>query len=652
MLKWLGRVLSQAIPARPPKDPARYEELKEKGALHLNVEQFDDAIACFERALELRPDLPEAHFNLGVAYKGAGRLDQALARYQHALTLQPDFAAALCNASVVLKAFGKLRESIDYLRRAIAARPGLADAHYNLGAVMLELGDADQAADCFRAAAAAQPDHGEALFHLGVLARQQGSLVESAGYFRRFVEAHSERADAHWMLGSVLLEQGKPELAAAHLRSALALRHDFAEAHADLGLALFAQGNFLQAEISCRAALALKPDLVPAHVNLGLVLEHGFGNPDEAINCFREALRLQPDHVDANANLGTACQELGRLDEAAEHFELALRLAPENANANMARAVLNLLRGRFEDGWQQYEWRRPQAQEIHRRFTFPAWDGSPLAGRSILIYAEQGIGDQIMFASCLPEVIAQARHCVIECSSKLGPIFHRSFPAAAVHGGTEDAPSDWLAAADRVELQLPVGSLPRFFRRTLQEFPRHGGYLRADPAKVRKWRARLDALGGATKVGISWRGGMPMSGTVRRSLDLECLLPILRVRDTCFIDLQYTDCREESEGLAARHGIRVHRWPEAIEDYDDTAALVCALDLTVSVCTALVHLGGALGRPVWVMAPFCPEWRYGFRGETMPWYPSVRIFRQPEYGRWDPVIETVAARLAQLICGR
>ena len=182
-------------------------------------------------------------------------------------------------------------------------------------------------------------------------------------------------------------------------------------------------------------------------------------------------------------------------------------------------------------------------------------------------------------------------------------------------------------------------------RNRQEDFPRHGGYLRAAPDRTAAWKARLAALGPGLKVGLSWQGGTQLSRSALRSLTLDRLLPVLRVDGVHFVDLQYTDTARERAALERERGISVVHWPEAITDYDETAALVAALDLVVSVCTAVVHLTGALGRPAWVMTPFSPEWRYGRAGGSMAWYPSVRLIRQTGYGVWEPVIATVAEQL-------
>jgi hypothetical protein len=331
-------------------------------------------------------------------------------------------------------------------------------------------------------------------------------------------------------------------------------------------------------------------------------------------------------------------------------YEKALALDSGAVQAHLNRANLWLLLGNYERGWPEYEWRTriDELAAAYQRFPMPRWDGSSLAGRTLLVHAEQGLGDEIMYASCLPEVIAQARHCVIECDDKLVSIFARSFPQATVRATAAGDTSEWLKHVPQVDVQIPAGSLPLHLRRKAADFPRERAYLKPDPARVARWSAKLAKLGPGLKIGLSWRGGVPMTGTILRSIPLERLLPLLRLEGVRFVSLQYGNAHNELDRLARRNGISIPHWPEAIDDYEETAALICALDLTLSVCTAVVHLGGALGRPVWTLAPLRPEARYGASGDTMPWYASVRMFRQPAFNEWDRVITAVAQELSAL----
>ena len=369
-----------------------------------------------------------------------------------------------------------------------------------------------------------------------------------------------------------------------------------------------------------------------------------------ALACFEAAQRLRADDPDLHDFRGSLYQELGRLPEALADYERALALRPVFALASFHQAMAQLLSGDFARGWEGYELRRLSAEYACALPGIPRWDGAPLAGRRLLVTREQWLGDEIMYASMLRELLAQARGIVLECDPRLVPLFRRSFPAATVFGTEPRGGLPASIAPASIDVQIEAGSLARLLRQSAADFPRHEGdmrgYLSAEPALVARWRARLAELGPGLKVGIAWTGGVRRTRRELRSLELEQLLPLLRVSGARFVSLQYTqDARDDIEALRARHGIDIAHWPEAIADYDQTAALAGAVDLVISVCTSLVHLGGALGRPVWVMVPVGPEWRYGNAGTGMPWYPSVRLFRQQAYRDWEPVIASVAAEL-------
>ena len=404
--------------------------------------------------------------------------------------------------------------------------------------------------------------------------------------------------------------------------------------------------RYEQARALAEDALARDPASYEAQLLVGRAHQK-LHRPERALEYFKAARHLRPDDAELHDFLGSLYQELGRLPEAFAEFDRALALRPDFALAAFHRAMARLLAGDFERGWDDYELRRLNAAPVPGAAGVPRWDGSALAGRTILVSREQGLGDEIMFASILPQLMTLAGHCVVECDPRLLATFRRSFPAATIAASMPGGGVAPDAAPRPIDVAIESGSLPRVFRRRAADFPRHGGYLRADPVQVDRWRGRLAALGPGLKVGLSWTGGVPMTRRALRSIPLDQLLPVLRVPGVRFVSLQYTaDARDDADALHARHGIRIEHWPEAIVDYQQSAALVGALDLVVSVCTSIVHLGGALGRPVWVLAPVSPEWRYGFKGDSMAWYPSVRIFRQSEYGVWTPVIAAVAHELA------
>jgi tetratricopeptide (TPR) repeat protein len=389
-------------------------------------------------------------------------------------------------------------------------------------------------------------------------------------------------------------------------------------------------------------AVARDPRAAESHLALALAWQKSH-EPVRALESCAVAERLQPGNPALHDLRGAALQELGRLDEAMAGYERALALDPGYVHARYHRGLLRLLRGEFALGWEDYELRRIDVHSaLHPSTTptgLPYWDGSPLDGRAILVRREQGLGDEIMFASLLPELSAGAGRVMLECDARLRGLFARSFPGIEVLG---EAPP----ASLRADVETGSASLARYLRRDAADFPSHGGYLAADPARVSRWRQRLSALGGGPKVGISWTGGVRRTRRALRSIPLRQWGPILAAPGMHFVSLQYTEgAAAELQEAAALHGSSAHHWPEAIADYEETAALVCSLDLVISVCTAVVHLAGALARPVWVLAPLSPEWRYGFSGAAMPWYPSARIFRQGADAQWAPVIDAIGTAL-------
>jgi Tfp pilus assembly protein PilF len=522
-----------------------------------------------------------------------------------------------------------------------------AEQHYELGRRMRAMGEPARAVTCFRKAIELDPAHVDARVDLASALLGLGAL-DLAEEAARGALAHDPRSTAALVnLGAALAGQGRFDEGAARYRDALAIDQVNLAALVNLAATCVQTRNLEEAERAARAAIQAAPDSADAHAALGNVrMEQR--DPAGAATAFREAIRLRPSAGDLN-NLGFALDLLGDFDGGMRAYEEALRAAPDDVTAHLGRAAGRLLQEDYAGGWEEYEWRQraPRYAPFYERFPLPRWEGGALAGKRILVYAEQGLGDELLFASCLSEVVAQAAHCVIDCEPRLERLFRRSFPTATVRGGRQTDAADWLAQAGPVDACIPAGSLPRHLRRAPAAFPDRIGYLQAAPERVAHWQEKLRALGPGLKVGLSWRGGVPQTGRGLRSLDLDELLPVLSVPDVRFVNLQYGQSLPELAALRARHGLEVHHWQEAIDDYDETAALVAALDLTLSVCTAVVDLAGALGRPAWVLAPVRSDFRYGLQGERMPWYPSVRMFRQQTAGDWTPVLAEAARRLAQ-----
>jgi Flp pilus assembly protein TadD len=518
--------------------------------------------------------------------------------------------------------------------------PVLADAQ-----AALDAGRVEEATAKLEALLEDHPDHAEAHFLLGMVLRQQ----------KRFEDAHdslllasSFKADwwpPHFELGLLALDESKFESAAGSLHKSLELGADDARVHNALGGAYVYLGRLSEAVEQFRRALALQPDLVEAHSNLGYVLFRDMEEYEQGALHIQRALELAPDDPGTLCNWVMVLQRTGRQSEALKLADELLSRNPAMPQARTNRALVLLARGEFERAWADYEARKQVDRDASGSdYPAPEWDGSTLSARSIFVYAEQGLGDQIMFASCVPDLMKTAEACTIECNPKIAEIFRRSFPGAQVvqEHGWRSSPALREHTAD---YKVAIGSLPLFFRRSRTDFPDHKGYLRADPARVDYWRAQLAELPGRRKVGISWRGGLATTRRGIRSTSLEQWVPVLSVPDIDFVSLQYGGAAEEIDRFGASTGIRVLHWEEAIADYEETAGIVTALDMVISVQTAVVHLAGALGKTTWALIPSVAEWRYGAGGEDMLWYPAVKLIRQLQAGDWHAVMHTVRERL-------
>jgi len=391
-----------------------------------------------------------------------------------------------------------------------------------------------------------------------------------------------------------------------------------------------------------------------------------------AYNVLMRAATLVPKREQVWNNLGMCCMKMGRIDEARKHLNKALQLEPKNYAAmnnlalievnecNPSKALelaykslninpdqwdvretqgyANLMLGNWEAGWDGYEAMvgNTKQRTAEPRKPVPYWDGSPI--KRLLVRGEQGIGDEIAFASILSDAVPEV---ILECDRRLEGLFKRSFPNIEIHGTRFDKSVNWDADYDAWCL---IGSLGWHYRIKDSDFPGKP-YLKADPQRKLQWKALLDSLGTKKKIGIAWTGGLKDTHSERRSVGLEQLLPILQ-QDATFISLQYKNPAPEITEFSQKHGIEIHHWPRATEapDYDETAALVDELDLVISVTTAAVDLCGALGKECWVLVPNKPHWRYQMTGDKKIWYDSIRLFRQGK--DWTGVINDIGAELA------
>jgi protein O-GlcNAc transferase len=454
------------------------------------------------------------------------------------------------------------------------------------------------------------------------------SAVEHAGQ-------RPQSSASHNAAGIKLVEQGKLEQAIASFRLAVRLGPANAEAHNNLGAALKQQDKLDEAVACYQEALRVKPDFSEAQSNLGNALRL-LGKPEAAADSFRHALRLRPDYAEAQNNLSNALKDQGQLDDALAGYERALALRPDYVEAHLDRAITWLLLGDLERGWTEFEWRWQYKDFPARPFVQPRWDGSALPGRTILLHAEQGLGDTIQFIRYAALVKERGGRVIVECQRPLLRLL------AGCRGIDELIGQG--AALPQFDVHAPLLSLPHLFRTTLATVPAEIPYLSADPGLVEVWRRELVPLDGY-KVGICWQGNPRHAWDRMRSIPLSQFAALARVDGVRLFSLQKGPGSEQLGAAAFAVTDLGCRLDENSGPFMDTAAVMKNLDLVISSDTAVAHLAGALAVPVWIVLPFLPDWRWLLAREDSPWYPTMWLFRQRSRGNWNEVFERIAAAL-------
>jgi Tfp pilus assembly protein PilF len=495
------------------------------------------------------------------------------------------------------------------------------------------------------AATALDPDRS---FRRALHAHRAGRLEEAARLYADSLRAAPLRADIAHLLGLALLGLGAFARGIDALQLSLRLNPDAAAVHHDLANALVSLGHPEHALAHFARALTLDPGLAAAHVNRGVALSK-LGRHAEGAAAIEAAVELAPGNPEALYRLGRVRAALREGAAAIAAYEACLEADPGHAEARYHLADIQLARGDFAAGWQNYEARfhRPGNAVPMRPFDAPRWDGSPLDGRTLLVWGEQGIGEEILFASTFPELATLGGRVAVECDTRLMPLFARAFSGVDLVG--RHTPPDARLAALAPDVQSPSGSLCRWLRTGRGSF-RPRAHLRADEAKLRAARARQAALGPGLKVGIAWRSaGANARYSRAKSSALSDWAEVLRTPGSAFVSLQYGDCADEIAEVADSLGVAVH--DDAAVDQsaslDDLAAQIAALDLVVTTSNTTAHMAGALGIETWVLLPPAPDWRWQGAGTASLWYPRVRLFRRAPADPWQVPIAEVASSLRQ-----
>ncbi len=497
----------------------------------------------------------------------------------------------------------------------------------------------------------------ERVFQAGLAYHQRGDLQQAEAHYKHALSVFPEHAHALHNLGVLANQVGQFAAAVEIIDAAIRSEGDIPLFHFNKGVALQELDRPAEAEKAYRRAISLDAKYLVAWENLGVSLQNQ-GNFDAAMGVYEHTQTLDPTSPVAYLNLGTLLMNSGRPADARAQFRTLLELSPAYGEAHLKYASTCLALGDFEEGWAHYEWRfhaeSYREQNPARVVPYPHWDGSSLHDRTLLVTAEQGIGDELMFAACFADVIAKAKHCIIECDPRLKPLYERSFPEAGFVDRASAADFAWDAGLPPVDCRIDAGSLPRHLRSAPEHFPEPKPYLRADDTRVAHWRDRLAGLTAGDSdrptIGISWQGGIDSRARSARSIPLEAWSELIGSTNANFVNLQYGDHSAEIERFNANATNRVTSLDEIdpLTDMDEFAALVGALDHVLSIDNSTVFVAGAIGTPVTVMLPGSGEWRWMTDSATSPWCPGATLLRKAYRDSWDGVLQQAAAELREV----
>ena len=581
------------------KNAKHARRIQQAQALHA-LGNLQEAERICERLLAKRPSDFDALYLLAAIKSAQGRLSEALALIARALKTNSWSVEALINHGYLLSRLDRLDEALASYDRVVEIRPDFAEAHNGRGCVLLDMQRPAEALECFTKALAIRPRYADALNNAGKAHLDLGCLEDAASRLGQAVDAQPGHVEAHFNLGNACRQLGQPDEALASYDRAIALNPAHAEA---LG-------------------------------NRGVVLWE-LARPDEALASFDRALAINPGHLTVLNSRGCLMLELGRHAEAAIDFGRALECWPDFAQARYNRGLLRLLLGDMREGWTDYEWRW-QVEELaplRRWFSQPQWTGKEsIDGKAILLHAEQGFGDTIQFVRYVSLVAARGAKVILEVQPQLARLLAGLHETALVVAQGEPLPP--------FDFHCPLLSLPLAFDTALDTIPANIPHIGASQEDVTRW-AELIPHAKPLRVGIAW------SGTTRRkndrSIPLFDLAPLLATRDVQFVSLQ-KEVRDDDEATLRAHPDLLH-FGDALGDFADTAALISALDLIITIDTSVAHLAGALGKPVWIMLPSVPDFRWLLGRRDSPWYPTARLFRQSHTGDWSDVIASICDEL-------
>jgi tetratricopeptide (TPR) repeat protein len=616
---------------------------------HLLAKRFAEAASLCKTLAAQAPDHPETLHIMGVMDHYQGHSAAGLDKISLAIKKSAASVKYYLSMSGIQQDMGDLKAAEITLRKALSYQPGSEMTQRRLADVHLAQGNSNDAILAYRRAIANNDSSEQAHLGLARAFRKIGRHAEALVSFQKAATLAPQSTAALVELADTHISLDQSDKAAACYLRALEIDSRMPGLHNKLGMLLMNNFQFEEAIEIFRGALRMNPRDTACHVNLGLALL-ALGDVTAARKCLMFAVELDA-HVPHTLNgLGVLEDTVGNANAALEYFKKAVEMDADFVVPRYNRAIMLLRQEDLEIGLKDYEWRWQQPKirgyTKTRPYQLPTWSGQELLEQKLLIWGEQGLGDEIRTAGMIPDLLERRAKVILECEPRLAPLFQRSFPE--VHIVAKSDPPSPDTNDSKIGWQTPADSLTKILRPTLDQFPRRASYLKADPVLVKNFR---DVLRGADRklvVGLSWNSKNAQFGH-GKSTSLVDWAPTLKLKGLKFVDLQYGDTADDRASVEKTLGVPITHIPDLDlkNDIDGLAALISACDLVITVSNTTAHLAGALGKPTWVILPtgYFQLWFWFSNRTDSPWYPSVTLYRQKQLGDWTPVLRRIAADL-------
>lgn len=609
---------------------------------------YESAIPLFEEVIRFRKDHIEAYYNLALCLQNLNRNQEALKNYQKVIELNPFLSEAHNNIAVIYKSMNKYDDAEKAFRMALKVKPDNSSAMSNLSGLSIDRDESKEYHEAFelferKEFSAARdiilnllnktPDNLHLLKSLGIIYFNLNEFNKSVECYKRIIELNKENAEAHYSLGVCYQNLDNNDLALKQYKKAIELNPEYIDAYNNLGLLYSSLKNYDEAEKCFFLALKYKPTYFNSIINLGTIRLHK-DDYDNALDYFNKALKISVDEKNnsgksvAYCNIGFVHLRQKNLDAAIKYFNIGIDLEQESVLAHYNKAEALLMLGQFEEGWKEYEWRQGRKDFGKRKFKKPFEPEYDLNGKKILVYAEQGLGDAIQFIRYLPMLKEKGCNIILECSKQLHELLHDFYCVdKIIERNLVEKPNI------EYDYEVPLLSLPLYFRTNNHNIPAEIPYLSADKELKRKFSDIVNNNDNKIKIGIVWAGSPIHTNDRHRSVRLQQFLPLLSIEGTHFYSLQ-----KGFQVIQAKdYQLMLTVLDDYINSFADTSAIIENFDLVITIDTSVAHLAGALGKETWVLLPYLPDWRWLLEGDRSLWYPTMKLYRQPKIGDWNSV---------------